>query len=139
MTSGDRVPASFTDASARDRRETSWRRLASLDPELVRERVRIVRDPLGTPVGFLMAGPSRDEDAPCAIELQALNILPTFHGTGAAQALVVELLGDRPAYLWVADPNPRAQSFYAKLGFRADGATKIDPALPGLREIRMVR
>lgn len=138
-TYGDRVPAAFTDASARDRREASWRAVIARGPGFLESHVRIARDPDGAPVGFLMVGASRDEDAPCAMELQALNILPAFHGTGAAQALVADLLGDRPATLWVADPNPRAQAFYRKLGFAPDGAMKIDPALPDLREIRMVR
>lgn len=36
---------------------------------------------------------------------------------------------------WVADPNPRAQAFYRKTGFRADGNRSDD----GIPEIRMVR
>jgi hypothetical protein len=38
--------------------------------------------------------------------------------------------------LWVADPNPRAQAFYRKHGFVADGTAQVDG---GVREIRMVR
>jgi predicted GNAT family N-acyltransferase len=38
--------------------------------------------------------------------------------------------------LWVADPNPRAQAFYRKHGFVADGAAQVEG---GVREIRMVR
>jgi predicted GNAT family N-acyltransferase len=38
--------------------------------------------------------------------------------------------------LWVADPNPRAQAFYRKHGFVADGAAQVED---GVREIRMVR
>ena len=38
--------------------------------------------------------------------------------------------------LWVADPNPRAQAFYRKHGFIADGAAQVEG---GVREIRMVR
>ena len=40
------------------------------------------------------------------------------------------------AALWVADPNPRAQAFYRKHGFVADGTVQVDD---GVREIRMVR
>ena len=39
------------------------------------------------------------------------------------------------AALWVADPNPRAQAFYCKHGFVADGTAQVE----GVREIRMVR
>jgi len=38
--------------------------------------------------------------------------------------------------MWVADPNPRAQAFYRKHGFVADGAAQVED---GVREIRMVR
>ena len=38
--------------------------------------------------------------------------------------------------LWVADPNPRAQAFYRKHGFVADGSAQVEG---GVREIRMVR
>ena len=40
------------------------------------------------------------------------------------------------AALWVADPNPRAQAFYRKHGFAADGTARSED---GVREIRMVR
>ncbi|UEJ82994.1 GNAT family N-acetyltransferase [Brachybacterium halotolerans subsp. kimchii] len=113
-----------------------------LDPErerTVRERLRIGRDADAAPIGFLMIGTGRDEDAPHPLELQALNIGREFHGTGLAQALVAELLDDRHAYLWVVEDNPRARRFYEKVGFRADGGTKIDPSLEDLREIRMSR
>ena len=38
--------------------------------------------------------------------------------------------------VWVADPNPRAQAFYRKQGFGADGTVQVED---GVREIRMVR
>ena len=41
-----------------------------------------------------------------------------------------------PAALRVADPNPRAQAFYRKHGFVADGTARFED---GVREIRMVR
>jgi len=36
----------------------------------------------------------------------------------------------------VADPNPRAQAFYRKHGFVADGSAQVEGGVP---EIRMVR
>jgi predicted GNAT family N-acyltransferase len=36
----------------------------------------------------------------------------------------------------VADPNPRAQAFYRRSGFVADGAAQVQD---GVREVRMVR
>jgi hypothetical protein len=41
-----------------------------------------------------------------------------------------------PAALWVADPNPRAQAFYRKHGFAADGTARSED---GVQEIRMAR
>ena len=43
---------------------------------------------------------------------------------------------EESAALWVADPNPRAQAFYRKHGFVADGTAQVED---GVREIRMVR
>ncbi|WP_326962174.1 MULTISPECIES: hypothetical protein [unclassified Arthrobacter] len=40
------------------------------------------------------------------------------------------------AGLWVADLNPRAQAFYRKNGFVADGSVKLED---NVRELRMVR
>jgi acetyltransferase (GNAT) family protein len=59
------------------------------------------------------------------------------HGTGVGAALLEAVVDpEEPAALWVADPNPRAQAFYRKHGFVADGAAQVEG---GMREIRMVR
>ena len=60
--------------------------------------------------------------------------------SGIAQALVARVLGDRPAFLWVLEANPRAIAFYKKLGFVPDGSRQF-LTLDGksLPEIRMVR
>lgn len=134
------LPIRAFDEAALEGRRGMWRRmLTERSPQELRERLRIGRAPSGEPVGFLMIGTARDDDAPRAEELMALNVDSRFHGTGLAQALVSDLLGDRPACLWVVEDNPRARRFYEKLGFRADGGRKIDPDLDDLREIRMVR
>jgi predicted GNAT family N-acyltransferase len=59
------------------------------------------------------------------------------HGTGAGEALLEAVIDSaEPAALWVADPNPRAQAFYRRYGFAADGTARFED---GVREIRMVR
>lgn len=137
---GALLPERFYDDGALARREAQWARsLAAWSPAQVGERMRIVRGPGGRAEGFAVIGPPREDDPPTPTELQSLYLRRDLYGTGAAQALVRSLLGERPAHLWVADPNPRAQAFYAKLGFRPDGTALTDPALDGLREIRMVR
>ena len=66
----------------------------------------------------------------------ALCVCPD-HGTGAGPALLEAVVDpEESVALRVADPNPRAQAFYRKHGFVADGPAQIEG---GVREIRMVR
>ena len=46
-----------------------------------------------------------------------LIVAAEHRGTGVADLLVQETLGDVPAYLWVLTGNARAQAFYRRLGF----------------------
>lgn len=135
------VPDFHWSDEALRRRKAMWEHtLATWTDPQIHQRLRIARDAdAGHPFGFVMIGTSRERDAPRPEELQSLYVVSDMYGSGAAQALVAELLGERPAYLWVADPNPRARRFYEKIGFRADGTSKTDPSLEDLREIRMVR
>lgn len=71
-------------------------------------------------VGFAVAGPARDDDAPTALELYAAYVRAGWYGTGLGHALVDGVIGERPACLWVLEGNDRAQAFYAKLGFDLD-------------------
>ncbi|MDN6170832.1 MAG: GNAT family N-acetyltransferase, partial [Micrococcaceae bacterium] len=62
------------------------------------------------------------------------------HGSGLGSDLLEACISDAAAYLWVLKANPRAQAFYAKHGFRPDGARKRLPAaFNELPEIRMAR
>lgn len=94
----------------------------------------------GNVVGTAGAGRARDAAAPAPEELYTVYVLARAQGTGAASALVDRVLGDRPAFLWVFEDNPRARAFYTKLGFVPDGARQFDD-FGGRRiaEIRMVR
>lgn len=78
-------------------------------------------------VGWCSVGIGRDEDAPRELELEGIYLLATHHGSGAGQTMLDAGLGDRPAYLWSAVDNPRAQAFYRRNGFTADGARKQYP------------
>jgi ribosomal protein S18 acetylase RimI-like enzyme len=91
-------------------------------------------------VGFAGSGPSRDGDAPRALELQSIYVLASHHGTGVGQSLLDAAIGDAAACLWVADDNPRARAFYTRNGFEPDGATKVG-AVAGTHvlEARLVR
>lgn len=126
--------------------------LDALDPAAQAERRRALFDehgprgtlvalaPDGSIAGMASSGPSRDDDPPTELELYAINVLAAHHGSGVADLLVERAVGSAPASLWVVDGNARAQAYYARLGFVADGAVKDDEdLLPGIREIRLVR
>jgi len=91
----------------------------------------------GQLVGIAMSGPPLDAVAAWARQLYVLYVYAADHGTGAGSALLEAVVDpEESAALWVADPNPRAQAFYRKHGFVADGAYQVED---GVREIRMVR
>jgi len=119
-----------------DRRERFW--AAALGDERYAANRVAVAERGGEPVGIAMAGPAQDPDAHWPVQLYVLYVLAADHGTGAGGGLLAAVIGNDHAGLWVADPNPRAQAFYRKHGFRPDGARKHDRDL-GIDEIRMVR
>ena len=61
-------------------------------------------------------------------ELEALHVLPEFHGTGLGHALLTEALrqiGGSSVHLWAFKENHRARRFYEKHGFHWDGRERI--------------
>jgi ribosomal protein S18 acetylase RimI-like enzyme len=87
--------------------------------------------------GIAMSGPPEDATAAWMRQLYVLCVYAADHGTGAERALLEAVIDSaEAATLWVADPNPRAQAFYPKHGFAADGTARFGD---GVREIRMVR
>lgn len=96
-------------------------------------------------VGFAFSGSARHPDAAKGLEparelhLFSIYLLAAEHGAGIGRTLLLAVVGDGPAQLWVASANLRARSFYERNGFRADGVEVTDPDLEGLAEIRMVR
>ena len=89
-------------------------------------------------VGWANTSAGRDADAPRDLELEGLYVFDAYHGTGIGQALLDAAVGERPAYLWALDDNPRAHVFYRRNGFVADGAEKLDE-LWQVTEVRFVR
>ena len=63
-------------------------------PDEVRRLVGVA--PSGDVVAVATSGPSRDEDAPTPWELWAINILDAHHGSGLADLLMEQLVGDEP-------------------------------------------
>jgi GNAT superfamily N-acetyltransferase len=115
-------------------RERFW--AAALTDSQYGKNTAAVASHEGKLIGVAMSGPSL-EDADGPQQLYVLYVYAAFHGSGVGTALLNAVL-DRtaPAALWVADPNPRAQAFYRKHGFVADGAVKTED---DVREVRMVR
>ncbi|GAA1492791.1 GNAT family N-acetyltransferase [Curtobacterium herbarum] len=115
------LPAAFLASLDPVGRTTRWRRVLA-DPDVT----VAVAEQDGVLVGWATAGPGRDEHPVRSRELEGIYVLAAAYGSGAGQMLLDFVLGDVPAYLWVADDNPRAQAFYARNGFRRDGATKTE-------------
>ena len=89
-------------------------------------------------VGFATTSTGHEPGAPRELQLEAIYVLEGHHGTGVGQALVDAAIGDRPAYLWALDDNPRAHAFYRRNGFELDGAEQFDE-LWQVTEVRFVR
>jgi GNAT superfamily N-acetyltransferase len=116
-------------------RERFW--TAALTGERDRGNRVAVAERDGELIGMAMSGPPLDAAAAWARQLHLLYVHTADHRTGTGQALLEAVVDPQePAALWVADPNPRAQAFYRKHGFVADGAAQAEG---GMREIRMVR
>lgn len=91
----------------------------------------LVAEQSGRTLGFASFGPSADEDAdPGTHELYAMYLEPSAWGRGVARELMRTVLAAIPAgspmTLWVLAGNERAQHFYRRHGFHADGIERID-------------
>lgn len=111
---------------------------AAWDRQLTDGPPRTVAEADGELVGFAVAGPSRDDDAPAPAELYAIYSRKSWWGTGLGQLLWDAVRPDQPTSLWVLEANARAQAFYRRNGFIADGAREHYTGLDAW-EIRMVR
>jgi ribosomal protein S18 acetylase RimI-like enzyme len=116
-------------------RERFW--TAVLTDERYHQNRVAVAERDGELLGIAMSGLPLDAAAASVRQLYVLYVRAAHHGTGVGQALLEAVVDPgEPAALWVADPNPRAQAFYRKHGFVADGTAQVEE---GVREIRMVR
>jgi ribosomal protein S18 acetylase RimI-like enzyme len=117
-------------------RERFWS--AALTEERFRDNRTAVAERAGAMIGIAMSGPPLETGVPWTRQLYVLYVQAADHGSGAGRLLLEAVLEpSEPAALWVADPNPRAQAFYRRHGFTADGATETHTG--GVHAIRMVR
>jgi GNAT superfamily N-acetyltransferase len=127
--------AVLDDPSLLAARERFW--TSVLTDERYRENRVAVAERDGELIGVAMSGPPLDAGAAWVRQLYVLYVYAAEHGTGAGPALLDAVLDPQESVaLWVADPNPRAQAFYRRRGFVADGTVQVED---GVREIRMVR
>jgi GNAT superfamily N-acetyltransferase len=113
-------------------RETFW--TAALTDERYSQNVAAVATLDGAVVGIAMSGPSLDALV-VPQQLHVLYVYAAFLGRGIGDALLDAVVDPSAgAVLWVADPNPRAQAFYRRHGFAADGRFRIGDHV---REVRM--
>lgn len=124
---------------------------AGRDPAVMAERWRatfgapdpaveyLVADVDGDIVGIASAGHGRGDDPPRPDELYMIYVLAAHYGTGVGQALLDSALDTLPAFLWVAEDNPRAHAFYRRNGFALDGARDTIEKWENMAEVRMVR
>jgi ribosomal protein S18 acetylase RimI-like enzyme len=115
------------------RRERFWD--AALTDERYAQNRAAVAEHEGEVIGIAMAGPQQQPDNDCDAHLYLIYVLAAYHGSGAGSALLKAVLDPgASASLWVVDPNPRAQNFYRKHGFRPDGDRRLEG---DVSEIRM--
>jgi ribosomal protein S18 acetylase RimI-like enzyme len=141
-TYGGVLPAEYWDRWRVSDAAARWQEL--LDASAPPGVCRLVAESGGSIEGFVVVGPARDvpgRPAPVRpVELYAIYVARGRLGDGLAQRLLNEALpADQPAELWVWRDNARARAFYRRNGFVADGTQYVDPKIPELPEIRMVR
>ena len=88
-------------------------------------------------VGLATAGLADEPGLP-PYALRSLYVVRRRWGRGTGPRLVQEVLGDRPAWLWVFEANERARRSYAKTGWVETGERSVD-AWTGVPELRLVR
>jgi GNAT superfamily N-acetyltransferase len=119
----------YLDALDTGRATAAWRR------NIVEPRdgtIHLVVQSGDAVAGFAILGPAPADTAPGTGQLYAINVHPDWWAQGigsvlfaAAEQKLTELGYDR-AFLWVAQGNERAVSFYGNRGWAADGETLDD-------------
>ena len=89
----------------------------------------------GALAGFCSFGPTRDELADDVAEIYAVNVAPERWRLGAGRALCEHALRQaasrehKTMTLWVVKGNDPARRFYERLGYRPDGAERVNSQL----------
>jgi ribosomal protein S18 acetylase RimI-like enzyme len=127
------LSAAFLAAIDTGEKARMWRRALERGPGRVH-----VAEADGEVVG-LVAVRAGGPEAPRELELALLYLRAAHHGSGLGQALLDAAVGARPAFVWVAEDNPRARAFYLRNGFRPDSARQVVEQWEDMAEVRLVR
>lgn len=119
------LPTEFLDGLSVSSRQDWWKQRIA-DP-IDRGAVLVVEvdDEV---VGFASLGPSRASEG----EVYAIYLAPEFFRLGLGRKLMegsessLLALGFTEAILWVVESNQRARAFYEAVGWRSDGALKLE-------------
>lgn len=96
----------------------------------------------GAAVGYVAAGPARDDDVPGAGEVYGLYALPDVWGLGAGRAMTrtacgwLAARGYGVAVLWAFEGNDRGRRFYDRGGWTIDGAKRAGERWAEVPEVR---
>ncbi len=122
------MPDGMLDAIDRDHAMRRLEPALSQTPPLV-----LVAEDRGFVVGFCRFGSSRENDVPPkTAEVFAFNVAPSQwrrgHGLNLMTAVLDRLAAETYCVctLWVVAENDRARSFYEALGFKLDGAARVE-------------
>jgi L-amino acid N-acyltransferase YncA len=132
------VPQTYLDSLDIDARRKRW--VQNL--ENASNNIYVAEDVSGM-TGWIIFGPSRDEDIAEGHEINAIYVQPKSWGMGIGKQLIYAaetiLLKAYQADItvWVFEDNFSSRSFYTKVGYTQDGAKKVeDFASTQLTEIR---
>jgi GNAT superfamily N-acetyltransferase len=138
------VPSAVLDALSVERRRASWANILGGGGAIDGSRAWVATVGART-VGFVSAGPSRDQDdaGKNVGEVYAIYLEPAAWGHGLGSDLLeaaeddLSLRGMKTVTLWVLEGNPRARRFYEIAGYTLDGKRaeeEVGPAkLPSVR------
>ena len=123
------IPQSYLDNLSIAKREQTWSNILTNS-----NTHTIIKEINGAVVGFANFGHTRDEDKNSTVtgEITSIYLNPEHWRKGLGTALIEFILselknrGFTEVTLWVLDSNQTACNFYQKIGFKPDGATKID-------------
>jgi ribosomal protein S18 acetylase RimI-like enzyme len=122
------VPDDYLDSQSADDRESHL--LSWFSEPVPSSGIFVAEKPIGI-VGFVMFGPSRDDDAADDTgEIPMIYVDPDLFGRGVGQSLLshatdaLRASGFLQATLWVIGGNRRARRFYERAGWSCDGTVK---------------